>query len=88
MSDAAHVITKCMAATDASTPEEARRARVEVAPAFMKCRVASGEELPEVEVRSGEGDEELVAAVLGFVVRDMKGELMVELMHALSQRRR
>ena len=51
MVDGARVINKCPAATQAETPEEAKRKRVEAAPLFLKGRVELDEALPEVDVR-------------------------------------
>ena len=106
MVDGARVINKCPAATQAKTPEEAKRKRVEAAPLYMRARVERDETLPEVEVgeagprkrgraSSDVGDEEggdgaeaykqeVLRAVVGFVVNDLKAELVVELLQAIK----
>ena len=50
MVDGAWVIKKGPTATQAKTPEEAKRKRVEAAPLHMRDRVERDETLPEVEV--------------------------------------
>ena len=50
MVDGARLIKKCPAATQAKTPEDAKRKRVEAAPLYLKGRVERDETLPEVEV--------------------------------------
>ena len=79
MREAIDAITKCPAATRAKTPEEAKRKRVEAAPACLKGRVEEDEVLPVVEVRRGGQGEEL-QAVVAHVVWELKSELVVELM--------
>ena len=104
MVDGARVINKCLAATQAATPEEAKRKRVEAAPLHLKGRVERDETLPEVEVgeegprkrgrassdEGGDDDggeafkQEVLRAVVGFVVTELKAELVVELLQAIK----
>ena len=93
------MINKCPAAAEGRTRGEAKRKRVEAAPLYLRDRVERDEKLPEVEdVRVGgasEGSEsdgaeeykqEVLCAVVGFVVTELKAELVVELLQALKPR--
>ena len=98
--DSVHAIRKIPAAASARTRGEAKRKRVEVAPAYLRARVEHDEELPQVEVRgdetlekgrsSGEAwserdyKKEELRAVADFVAGGMKAELVVELLQALE----
>ena len=94
MREAVDVITKCPAAAEAKTRGLAKRKRVEAAPLYLTGRVERDEELPGVEVEGAKGKkrkseaarekQEQFAAVLGFVVREMKGDLMVDLQETLG----
>ena len=98
MVDGARVINKCPAAAEGRTRGEAKRKRVEAAPHYLKGRVERDEELPEVEVKKGRassqgGDvggaafkQEELRAVVMFVVKELKAELVVELLQALKPR--
>ena len=86
----------------ATAPDEAERRRIEASPLYLLGRVERHEELPEVEVHGvGEQEEEGVGlmnsaaykaeelqAFLRFVVGEMKGELVVELLRDLKPRPR
>ena len=97
MVDGARVINKCPAAASAKTWGEAKRKRVEAAPLCLRGRVERNEKLPEVEVKraraSSQADgaaaaakQEELCAVVGFVVKELKAELVVELLQALKPR--
>ena len=105
MVDGARLIKKCPAATQAKTPEEAKRKRVEAVPLYLRGRVERDETLPEVEVgeegprkrgrassdEGGDDDgealkQEVLRAVVGFVLTELKAELVVELLQAIKPR--
>ena len=89
MVDGARVINKWPAATQAQTPEEAKRKRVEAAPLYLQGRVERDEELPGVEVKrvrasSQGGDDggaafkqEELCAVMSFVMTELKAKMTV-----------
>ena len=92
--EAFETVTKCPAATQAASPEEAKEKRMEATPSYLKGRIEMDEELPVVEVRrqgggpSGGGHEEAykeeeLLAVMGYVVATMKPELVLELALAM-----
>lgn len=79
VADATYSITRCPAAVQAKTPEEARSKRVKVAVAFLERRVARGKQLPSAVHKHHEGPA-LTSAVLGHVMGDMMAELFSELL--------
>ena len=77
-------------AAQVMTAEEAKRQRVMAVPPFLRRRVGKDEALPEVELSregvEGVRDAERLRAVLGFVLLEMKPDLVMELMEALRPR--
>ena len=94
MVDGVVVVVKCPAAARAGTAEEAKQRRVEAAPLWLRGRVEGEMALPEVVVegqeegaaQSSSYEDERLRAVVGFVLEDLKAELLVELLQAMSPR--
>ena len=89
MVDGTDAIKKCPAAIRAKTPDEAKQRRVEAAPMFLRRRVEREEELPKVEVRREEEEShkaEELRAVAEHLARELKAELVVEVMEMLRRR--
>ena len=100
MVDGTRGIRECPAAARAKTSDGAKRLRVEAAPVYLRGRVERGVELPEVEVRTeeekgsrkrGRGSrseakrtDQRLRAVVGFVVTELKADLVVELLEAIK----
>ena len=97
MRDGGEAIIKAGVAARARTRQEERLRQVEAAPPFLKGRAERGDELPEVEVRGkrarveeeGQGavrKRERLKVVLRYVLEEMKGELVGELVQTLRPR--
>ena len=82
MIDGVRGIQMCPGAARASTPEEAKNHKIEAAPRSLKRRVEWDEALPEVEVKKAKND--MIGEVVEFVLRDLKSELVVEILEILS----
>ena len=93
MVDGVAVIVKCPAAARAGTAEQAKQRRIEAAPLWLRGRMEGEMALPEVVVEGQEEgaaqssyEDERLRAVVGFVLEDLKAELLVELLQAISPR--
>ena len=84
MIDGVRGIQMCPGAARASTPEEAKNHKIEAAPRSLKRRVEWDEALPEVEVKKTKGGDDMIGEVVEFVLRDLKSELVVEILEILS----
>lgn len=85
--DAAESINKAAEKVEAQTEAEGQQAREEVAPLYLKERVANGQGLPVVEViGQQEGEQQLLMVVVQYILSWLKEDMFVELIEMLRYR--